>query len=404
MFSFKKYFTDIKEILGVELFIKNDSLEWRFVSISKNKNELKYENRASVQSNSIPESVLFQVNCPIVLIINGKGIIHKKISKNDLSDQEILAQVIPNINSKEFYVLKYYDDTNEGYISIIRKSQLDPILSLFNKAKLSIIDIYSGPFLFNEFRKALDLSELKYSVSDYTLEYSNDRLDTFNLSNEESTHSIIKIDDEIIEPKYLLAYSTSIVFINQDYKNKFKHSIELVDKNKEEFHYQLIFKKGALTSLITIFTILLINFIFYSIFFEENKKLIVNKGLIENDLKINEQQIKNIEESKAFLRNIGWEDRNRLSPFLDDIASTVPTQLLLTDLTINPIAKSSLTSPEKIFEKQFINIIGNCNLPTDLNTWISDLKKIEWIKGVQVIKYNYDNTKKKGVFNIVINY
>ncbi len=402
----EKYIINTKKIIGIELLIKNDSYEWRTVSITKHKNEINYQDSEINIYTEITKDIVDKFDCPVIISITGKGIIHKKVNDLSLSDDNLLNQAIPNINASEFYFQKYYNHLNAGYISIIRKNQLDKILSLFKDNRISVLELYLGPFIFSNFKPYISLGDGEYMVSEYVMEYQNTLLDNIRVysHDDQPINQEYKIDGDNISHKHVLAYSASISLISIDHLYQFKHNINLVGESILEYKYEQYYKKGLLFSLSVVFIILLINFTFYSVLFDKNKILIEHKSVVDTDVKKIQEQKNNIVKSRDFLNKIGWEKRTRLSPFIDDIASTIPTTILLTELTIHPINKSNLNSEQTEFKQNIININGNCNLPTDLNLWINDLKDKSWIKGVQVVNYFFDNNLNKGVFNIIISY
>ena len=85
---------------------------------------------------------------PVSLVINGKGIIHKKVSVSDKEDfPSLLHKVFPNANPSEFYVQNTpADNSSNAFVSIIRKNIADDIIAQFSNSGFYIVSCLMGPF------------------------------------------------------------------------------------------------------------------------------------------------------------------------------------------------------------------------------------------------------------------
>ena len=59
--------------------------------------------------------------------------------------------------------------------------------------------------------------------------------------------------------------------------------------------------------------------------------------------------------------------------------------------------KESQKERKLVFEYGLINISGECSKATILNPWINQLKKMEWVKEVTEVNYNYDENEQKRI-------
>src|ERR1019366_8262563 len=77
---------------------------------------------------------------PIVLILNGKGIIHKHVSWNETDDSKsLLNKAIPNASPAEFYLQQSQPFNGKILISIARRTFVDQALDLCLANKLEVI-------------------------------------------------------------------------------------------------------------------------------------------------------------------------------------------------------------------------------------------------------------------------
>lgn len=148
-----------KTTAGIELVLLPDGThEINVVVLKKNKAQISIEQKEA-GLNSIEElSKVIDANCPIVLLINGKGIIHRKITVSETDELlAILNKVLPNANIEEFTIQKTAINESEAFISVIRTNALNEIVEAFKKAKLlAITECFLGPFVVNNVLSLID--------------------------------------------------------------------------------------------------------------------------------------------------------------------------------------------------------------------------------------------------------
>jgi len=106
---------------------------------------------------------LFDTDTFVYLTINGKGIINKKINKNqiqlDTSQDKLINLVLANANSADFYAQKYLT-TNDFFVTIARKSLVDNLLSELESIACNPIKLILGPFDIKYVLKLIDTQKI----------------------------------------------------------------------------------------------------------------------------------------------------------------------------------------------------------------------------------------------------
>ena len=111
---------------------------------------------------------------PIYFSIGGKGVIHKKVKAEDnVKDQELLNQVLPNASMKDFYLQQSKIEGFESWISVIRKDLLDSLIQKIEGLSLFGVQMYLGPFAINNVIPLLDKIALSTTSHELIIENNN---------------------------------------------------------------------------------------------------------------------------------------------------------------------------------------------------------------------------------------
>jgi hypothetical protein len=147
------------------------------------------------------------------------------------------------------------------------------------------------------------------------------------------------------------------------------------------------------------FVVLFINFILFSVFYDKSIQQNTNSVqnlLIKRDT-LNAQFTRQIE----FIESNTIIMQNNLSFYSDRIANSIPVDITLNSLQINPV----VFSKEKIsFEKGVIVVQGSYLNNDSMTAWIKELNSFDWITYITVDFCKYDYEKKTNYFSLTINY
>ena len=126
--------------------------------------------------------------------------------------------------------------------------------------------------------------------------------------------------------------------------------------------------------------------------YNQNKELIKKLDTLKSELKLKEQ----------YFINSGFLDASKLSYYADRIAYTVPKEIVLTQLNINPLEGKIKNNKPISFQNRKILILGTVTQSIILNNWVKQLKDTDWIKNVKIIHYNQESVEIPAEFELQI--
>lgn len=407
---FKKLSEDIiksKTATGVEIILLPDGgYEINAVILKREKSEVVTKTRSSGIKDI---SSLFQIidaKSPIVLVINGKGIIHRKIAvaEND-SLSAVLNKVLPNANLNEFYIQKQKVSVSQIYVSVVRTAVLNDVLEALKENKITnVAHCYLGPFVLNNVLSLIDKNNIAnefLTIGNHKLLIREDRIHEVQ-PIDESENKAIKIGDELIEEKLAISFAAALSYFTGAEEGIINS--EKIDSIKDDFKQKQKFQLFGWSLLVASFTILIVNYFIFNHYWEKsnemNSKLVMNQSA----LKRYESLKAEYSQKKIFLEQNGLLETSRTSYFADQLAASIPLSIQLLDLDIHPLKKKELNDLTNAFyfDNKIIKISGKCDRNTELNDWMKKLETNNWIEKVKLLDYKQANAKDDGVFFIEI--
>lgn len=317
---------------------------------------------------------------PILLVVDGKGVLNKEINYNIEAD----VSWRKNIDFNSIYFTSYKVE-NIDYISFCRKSSIDNIIESFKQNNLQLIDIYVGSFLSALLQSSIEESNI--ISGDLELEFEEEKLIGFSKRNDFLAKKGYKIGEEEINSKELPLYGAMVhFFVKSDSVSK-THDTSL---NTEEVIYKKAFNFLGVLMLVVFFTSLLLSYILIQYYGAKNNELNLQNVFSNQSY----QKIINLEKQKEEKLNIikqsGTFSNKYLSFYAYEISKSVPKAISLNELIIFPAGKE--IKAEKIihFESNTIRIKGMTFNEDELNQWLNDIKKKEWIKKFEIVSLKKD--------------
>ena len=86
-----------------------------------------------------------------------------------------------------------------------------------------------------------------------------------------------------------------------------------------------------------------------------------------------------------------------LSYYVQEIAGSIPNEIILNSLVVNPNNKKIKNFEKIIFETNTILIEGDSKSSIPLNDWVKNLKKQDWLLKIEILDYNIKR-KESGEF------
>lgn len=387
---------------GIHLFLRSNG-EWHLTSVVliKRKKLIHLANHHREMSTIEDIEKYLPANMPIILSIEGKGVIHKKVTITESADP--LQQVFPNARQDDFFLQSQSISENELIISIVRKNTLDEIVKSFIDKGYHVCHAILGPFSLNTLWESFDQQQNSYLIENYAIVQQNGHIVELNIEGEKSRSLTYTIGNESIESDLLIPYSNAISYLLKN-ELELNYSVDICRTYREQFIYGRLIRLSSFSFLGVLFFMLLVNFILYDKYSKAlNNANIQFKSGLELVNRIDSLKAK-LEFKEKLVAENGLLYKSRYSFYADRIAALVPNQIVLNRLDINPSSVKRKEDKELGFERNMIAIKGMCLSGFVLDNWINALKRESWIKQIEIIHYTQDSKNSPGDFFIQIEY
>lgn len=391
----------LKKATGVEVHVSDAGLTISYCTLELKKNEVSLLGSGT----GLSADAFFKeadLGIPIVLVFDGKGIIHKNVQANDTDDLvSLLHKTLPNTSPDDFYITHTALFNAHCMASASRREAIDETVQLFQSRKADVAGIAFGPF---QVRNILPLISAAYheevALPGYTLQltdgYVNDLLFKTNAP------AGFKIGSDTISSNLLVPFAAAFSALTGQ-SGDAATNLPLAQL-KDDHRQKKIFKTGLVSAACFLFGLLLLNvlaFTHYNAGKEElQTRINVNQSMISqiDTLK------KELAEKELIVQKTGLLQASRTSYYPDRIAATVPASIRLTQLSVYPQEKNNAEESEASyrFKAGRIEIRGKCRYSIDVNDWINQLRSFEWAGDVKLLQYNPSNTEKGSDFIIQV--
>ena len=200
---------------------------------------------------------------PLLLVIDGKGILNKKI---DFSN-EIDINWQKNIDFTTIFHTSF-NSLNCNFISFCRKNIVDEISARFQQTGLQIVDIYIGSFLGSFLENSIKSNEI--TSGDLLLEFDNNQLVDFKKQNFVIKNKTYTIGKDTISTLILPLYGVLIHFFLKQ-KEVTKTKVESI--KVEEIIYKKAFNTFGVFMLVGFLVALLLSYFLIQYYGNKNNEL-----------------------------------------------------------------------------------------------------------------------------------
>lgn len=387
--------------MGLTISVAADKLTYDYVILERKNGEvhaLSYKE----QLQDIESLKLDSDNkLPIVVSVQAKGVLSKTISLlEEDSDTTIISKVLPNAEAQDFYISKTQLGESSSMVSVIRRETCNAILETLPQSKVLSLSI--GPNQIPKLAKVIGGDSVWY-FGNQSWEYKDHQLRSAKIDNKSENKVDYpewqKIEGESIPTNCLEAYAHGLSFLIED--TEASVPLEQHEVNQQDLFFSKLFTISGWSALITLFSVLLINFLLFDHF--DKKKNSLNVQLSHNSLALD--QMEALEKQISFKENFikyNSTDQTRFSYYSDRLASLLPRNIVLVDLYIQPLQKRIKQGKETQLEKAKILIRGFTKNSTTLNRWVKDIQKEDWVKDTEVMEYNREAANLSGEFELAI--
>lgn len=386
----KKYLVK-SEVCAVELCYTEEGTVYYFTQLRTKKNKLEISASGTCPDVlTLPESIL-KNKIPLLLILNGKGIILKKITLNENSEDELdqlIRQNLPAIQATDFYIQAYKQKDNSMFLSLCRKEQLDTVLNEFKNKKHELAGIFIGaPSIIGLEPLWNNFNVIPTSL--HSAELSNSTLDVLS-PNTSDADAGIQLEELKISRTHTLGFAGSLSYLMQR-PIATNHNTELLalqTKHTEANKFRFL----TIVTVGIAFVTAIINVAFYTTYFDKNNKLETELSVYQGKYEQINQLLSDYQKNKDLIENAGVLNKNKLSEYADKIGKTLPDEVVLSELYFNPKKEDEESEDSLVtFQNKSLVLRGNCGKSFIVNEWINVLKMQKFIKDVSLEKFVYNN-------------
>lgn len=335
---------------------------------------------------------------PVVLTIEGKGVLHKSVAQK--MEKGSVSVVYPSIKLEEFFVQELLGEQH-SHFSLIRKTLLEQILETIEVKNSSLLNVFLGAYVANELVGLKGFpSQIISAGKQYTFETSGNDLsairteeNTFTTNNTILGYAVkSKKSLAFLGGLYYLFYGFSAPAGGQDYAAQ-----------NENFKAKKQFKVLGAGTLVFFISLLLISYGVLSILNNQLNELSNQNIQKASQLdQLNELEVQ-LREKKEFIAALGLKQKENHAFLLDQIGVTVPKEIHLNDLIVNPKEKAVKQGKEIVYKNGLIVIAGVSKKSLTLNNWKKELAGLKWVSKVSLQDY-FINKQGQGEFKLELEY
>ncbi|MBS1509216.1 MAG: hypothetical protein JST86_00130 [Bacteroidetes bacterium] len=390
----------LKKVAGIELTFLSENLYVINCIIIENRKEKVIVTDTFYNIKNIVDlkgKITNQI--PVALVLNGKGLIHKKTAV--ISDV-LPPDIFPGTNPSDF-LFQYFDGLPSPDLSIIRKAVAEKIITELASVNISTTSL-SLAFYDLEFVAGLITDSTVITTTQYRVNIKDQQIREYHVTSTEEKEDVVKpeinIANEYIRSNFLIAYAAAVKLLAGGFKDGNTIELKSILDNRRKFQQSTMLKLYAISFLGIVLCLLLVNFFIYSHYFSKNNELLSGYQFSLQQAAKYDTLKKSLNNKKQFLASAGWmNDTRMISFYADRIAATVPESVTLTSLNLYPaVSRYTGASKQWFFQQDTILITGKCSDPTILDSWVKEIRSIKNINQSKINSYNFKKQGDAGIF------
>lgn len=383
------------EYYGVELISKGGQAYFYGLGLKQQKKEVNI-----IKTFEADAINLLQDHIPkqraINLVVNTDAVLTKTIETPKVINDnlQLVHSAFPNIDSNAFYYEILRQDMH-CFISICRKDYLEDLITSLQSLKLNIINITLGHSVVSTLNQSISQNELLSNNS--LLTFNNGQLltvKTIELSKFE-TYTINGLE---LNNTHLLSASAALQIL---LKNSFLDS-NINDKTRaltDDFIQDRIFSQALKVGMVSVLTILLINFFLFNHYYSGVNTLRETSQLITTSKAQILQLNAKVTKTEKMIHDVLKSGASKSSFFASDLIHDMPETILLSALNYHPLLKRIKADKPILADTNIIILSGASSDRQLFSTWISSLEAKSWVTHVEIISYE-DTSKTKALFSL----
>lgn len=366
------------QVIGITL--EEDTTSYALLLVQKKRTNITVLKKETFTNFEELTSVL-DSKTPVILHIDGKGILNKKIDFDNEQDVNWFKNI-------KLDTLSYTSSKNENvtFLSFTRKNLIDEWVAKFTTLQFQILDAYIGSFISSLLASTIDKKNI--TTSQLIIHFEENNLVYFS-RNESKDKKSYKIGDDVLESNYLPLYASVIHFLIP---------IDTIEKSKvdglniEEYTFKKAFNYFGIFILAFYLVLLLISYFGINYFSTKNAELNYRNVYSNQAFKKLEDLEKQKDNKLKILSETGLTSNKFLTFYAYEINNNTLSGIQLSELKVNPLEAETKPTKKVLLLNKVILISGQAQNEMVFNNWIENLKKMNWIKKFEIT--SIDTNKK----------
>ena len=311
---------------------------------------------------------------PLILHIDGKGILNKKIDFDNEQD----VNWYKNINLNELSYTSYKNE-NITFLSFSRKTLTDDWVVKFSNLNFQILDLYIGGFISSLL--ASTFNNKKIITPQLILHFEETQLVDY-VRNENNEQKSYKIGEDVLESVTLPLYSCLIHFL---IPTNIIEKSKVEGLNIEEYNFKRAFNFLGVFMLGFYLVLLLISYFGINYFNQKNAELNYQNIYSKQAFKKLEDLEKQKSNKFKILSETGLTSNKFLTYYAYEIYKNTSNGIQLSEFNTNPLEVELKPTKKIILLNKIILVSGQAQNEVFFNSWIENIKKMNWIKKFEII-------------------
>ncbi|UOB17880.1 PilN domain-containing protein [Abyssalbus ytuae] len=362
-------------------------LSYHFISVKKRNNELNIVKTASLKSVEEVKKHL-SGHTPVYLVLNTESVLTKIIDFQQPNGFSQVNKAFPNLKTDDFF-FEVLPSGNNSIVTICRKEDVNNLLKEFTVHNIAVGGFTLG---INSIHHILPFVKGTYIELNHQLVEVDNEGFIINVNDITSSENhIYTINGTDIPGKNVLGFSAvlgSILYSDTLLTN----SAQVNNTLKEEFLNRRFFSWFFKAALAFLLTLLLINFLVFNYYFTQAENLVQTSEVNKTNRQRLTELDSLVKNKERMVEDVSSASSSKTSFYMDNIASVIPSTLLLNDFDYQPLIKQPKEGEVIELSENMIKIEGTSTNNDDFSTWVETLEKFNWINNVAIMDYDYSGS------------
>lgn len=348
--------------------------------------------------DNVPEHIFGRI--PVCLSYDSVKVLMKVV--DDHASHSICNAF--HVSDIELFKIQISELGNRFLVSMIRQDQLNALLESLKRFNIDLLGLTLGGIHLN-CAKSL-ISEDRVGVEEfynYTVEWGSDEMVRIERLKERFIEDVpIQMGSQVLLQRYLLPYCNALCWYLYRNAPPYLKAQEIITEGFG-YLYRRSYGRILYGAVAIIFTLLLVNFIIWNHYRDQQGKLEQERLIYQSEVKRLANLELRVKDYKLLKAQLDAGNNGCFSWYADQIALSVKQRIQLKTISIHPMVREGTMRGHQLsFEEGVIKISGHCAAPVQMSEWVRELLEIPFVTGIEQQVYEFDDREQVGSFSFVL--